>query len=82
MLFALYLRRENEIAGASKDQSPVISMQQAHERLSHPGEEMTRKIAKALGWTLTRGNLKPCEACSAGKANQMNVPQVSEHEVY
>jgi hypothetical protein len=45
----------------------------------HPGEDNTRKMAAALGWTITRGSLKPCDDCATGKAKQKNVPKVSKH---
>jgi hypothetical protein len=42
---------------------------------------MMRMMAKELGWELSPGNLKSCDACAAGKAKQNNVPKVSSHEV-
>jgi hypothetical protein len=81
MLFAMYIHRDLEIAGANTDVPvPAVSIQTAHDRLAHPGEDNVRKTAKALGWTLTRGNLKPCDACASGKAKQRNVPKVSRHQ--
>jgi hypothetical protein len=77
VLFVIYIRRNNEIVGTTTDAITKVSIQQAHVRLGHPGEDMTRKIVKELGWTLIRGNLKPCNACAAGKAKQKNVPQAS-----
>jgi hypothetical protein len=81
VLFAMYTHCDTEIAGATADEGPVMTIQQAHDRLAHPGEEMTRKTAKELGWTITRGVLKPCNACTAGKAKQRSVPKVSTHQV-
>jgi hypothetical protein len=81
MLFAMYIRRDMEIAGANTDEAvPAINIQTAHDRLTHPGKENVRKTAKELGWTLKRGNLKPCDACATGKAKQKNVPKVSKHQ--
>jgi hypothetical protein len=57
-----------------------IPIQLAHDRLGHPHEDMTRKVAKELGWSLSRGSLKPCDGCLAGKAKQKNVPKESNHE--
>jgi hypothetical protein len=42
---------------------------------------MVQTTAEELGWTLMRGNLKPCNAYATGKAKQKNVPQVSKHQV-
>jgi hypothetical protein len=44
-------------------------------------EDMTRKMANELGGTLSRGSLKPCDGCTAGKAKQKNVPKESDHVV-
>ena len=56
-----------------------LTVQKAHEFLGHPDEAKTRLAAKVLNWNLTRGGLKPCEACAAGKAKQKNVPKESVH---
>jgi hypothetical protein len=81
MLVAMYIWQDTKIAGANMDTGPIVSIQQAHNHLAHPGEEMTRKMANKLGWRLTCGNLKPCNACATGKAKQKNVSQVSKHQV-
>ncbi len=46
-----------------------------HALLGHHSEAITRKIAKELGWTISRGSMKPCEACTIAKARQKNVPK-------
>jgi hypothetical protein len=38
---------------------------------------MRPETAKALNWILTKGTLKPCDACAAAKAKQKNVPKTS-----
>ena len=86
MLFAMYIKREKrgkekEIVQATVDAKNSIPIQQAHDHLGHLHEDITRKVAKRLGWTLSRGSLKPCEACAAGKAKQKNVPKDRDHEV-
>ena len=43
-------------------------------------EDATRADAKALGWEITRGSMKPCEAFSVGKAKQNNVSKNNDHE--
>jgi hypothetical protein len=52
MLFAMYIKRTNgkEMAQATMD-AKSIPIQLAHDRLGHPHEDMTRKMAKELGWT-------------------------------
>jgi hypothetical protein len=81
ILFAMYICRNTEIAGAATDSAPSIPIQQAHDCLGHPGEDMTQMMAKELGWKLSPGNLKPCDACAGRKAKQKKVPKVSSHEV-
>jgi hypothetical protein len=54
-----------------------MTIEQAHVRLGHSSEDVTRKTAKALNWILTKGTLKPCDACAAAKAKQKNVPKMS-----
>jgi hypothetical protein len=80
--FAMYIKRDigKEMAQAMVNEKS-IPIQLAHDRLGHPHEDMTRKMAKELGWTLSRGNLKPCNGCTAGKAKQKNVPKESGHVV-
>lgn len=36
-------------------------------------EAVTRKIVKALNWVLTKGTLKPYDACAVTKAKQKKV---------
>eukprot|EP00977_Amphora_coffeiformis_P012695 scaffold3199_cov165-Amphora_coffeaeformis.AAC.18 len=50
-----------------------MSIQKAHELVGHSIEDVTRKTAKALGWTITRGSLRVCGACSEAKAKQKNL---------
>jgi hypothetical protein len=82
MLFAMYIKREieKEMAQAMVDEK-IIPIQLAHDPLGHPHKDMTRKMAKELGWTLSRESLKPCNGCTAGKAKQKNVPKESNHVV-
>jgi hypothetical protein len=83
LLFTMYFRRNVKVAGAMTDaEKPVtMSITELHGKLSHDGnEDAMRKTAEALGVKLTRGTLKPCEACTAGKAKQKNAPKTSDHE--
>jgi hypothetical protein len=38
-------------------------------------EEATRQTAKALGWTLLKGGMSPCDDCAVGKGRQKNLPK-------
>jgi hypothetical protein len=82
MFFGMYIKREvgKEMAQAMVDDKS-IPIQLAHDRLGHPHEDMTRKMAEELERTLSRGSLKPCDGCLAGKAKQKNVPKDSGHVV-
>jgi len=51
------------------------TIQEAHEQLGHMNEDMCRKTAKHLGWTIRSGNMNPCTGCTAAKARQKNVPK-------
>ena len=51
----------------------TVSIVKAHDKLGHMDEEATRKTAKQLGWTITRGTLPKCESCAKGKAKQKKV---------
>jgi len=75
----MYLKHDVDIMGISADVKVKLIMQQAHSLLGHSNEEATCKSAKALGWDLKPGSLQPCEACTAAKAKQKNVPKESAH---
>jgi hypothetical protein len=81
VVYAMYFRRDSELAGAATDKTVKLTIQQAHDRLGHFGEDATRQTAKQLGWELTKGSLKPCESCAAaGKAKQRNIPKDNNGE--
>jgi hypothetical protein len=79
VLFAIYLKRKDEVGGAVQDTLVKMSLVQAHDKLGHMSEDATRKTAKQLGWHMTSGHIHPCESCTVGKAKQRNVPKASEH---
>ena len=64
---------EGETALASTTKTPTYNITKAHSLLGHMSEDATRKASKNLGWTITRGTLKPCESCGIGKARQRNL---------
>ena len=82
VIYAMYMKRDDEVAGAgvTNDAPLTMSIAQAHDKLGHCSEDATRRGAKALGWHLTKGSLKPCAACAAAKAKQKNVPKYTENE--
>jgi hypothetical protein len=52
-----------------------MNIKTAHDVLGYMDEENTRKTAKYLGIDITRGTLKPCKDCAAGKAKQKKCPK-------
>ena len=77
-IFACRFLRNKEIGGVSAEKEMVLNIQKAHALLGHGNEEDTRSTAKALGWAITKGTLKPCAACAISKAKQKNVVKKSE----
>ena len=83
MIFAMYFKpQKQEMAGTVTDSKPMkLTIQQAHDRLGHCSEDATRKTAKYRGWEITKGSMKPCQSCAAGKAKQKNVPKESDEKL-
>jgi hypothetical protein len=83
VIFAMYINREGEsqeeVAGIGTTTKKRLNIKKAHELLGHMSEDMTRKVAKHLGWEITKGTLQTCESCAIGKAKQKNVPKKSDH---
>ena len=73
MVFGARLTRTATEVGGVVQATKKISIKTAHERLGHLSEEETRKTAKQLGWTLSKGSLGTCESCAIGKAKQKRV---------
>ena len=81
-VFAMYVKRANSIKTANMVTNvKKMTIQQAHERLEHIGEDAVRKIAKTLNWSIMPGLLSPCKACAVGKARQRNLPKDPEKPV-
>ena len=79
-VFAMYFKRSvgsEEIAGVGHDMP--MPVKKAHGLLGHSNENATRKTAKALGWSLSWGELGVCEACAEAKAKQKNLPARDEN---
>lgn len=71
----------SEISGANPSpRLKKMSILSAHQMLGHKSEDATRRTAKALGITITRGSMPVCEACALSKAKQKNVPKKSTSE--
>ena len=82
-LFAMYVKRhENrEVGNALRDGKTVrMNFNEAHDKLGHMSNTLTKATAKQLGWQLI-GAIKPCESCAIAKAKQKNVPKKSEHQI-
>lgn len=77
-IYATRFARDAEVSVASTDFGAKMSIQRAHALLGHGDEESTRQTAKELGWKLTRGTLKPCEACAVAKAKKKNTVKESK----
>jgi hypothetical protein len=45
----------------------MITYTEAHQKLGHPGEEVTKATANKLGWKLAK-KTEECESCPIGKA--------------
>jgi hypothetical protein len=89
----MYLNRQSEIANPNTDTeeeaaAPIVAatarttmnISQAHTKFVHSNEDDTRRMAKEMGITITRGILDPCDACTIAKAKQKNVPKASTHK--
>lgn len=83
ILWCMYFARQDvgemtNVALTSKKRSETMNIKEAHAKLGHFGEDLTRKTVKLLGWTLSRGTLGTCEPCTIGKAKQKNVPKAQK----
>jgi hypothetical protein len=76
VIHAMYVRRSDR---ANPALVTTMNVEKAHCLLGHQSEDTTRKIAKCIGWEITKGALKPCLSCSIGKAKQKNTVKDSDH---
>ena len=80
VIFAAYIKRnQGEVSCASADLKKMMNVGRAHKLLGHLGEDTTRETAKSLGWMISKGQMKPCKACTVAKAKQKSVAQSSSH---
>ena len=76
-IYACRYVRNTDISAASTAHGTTMNIQKAHELLGHSNEDATREMAKQLGWSITRGKLKPCIYCALAKAKQKKVKKKS-----
>jgi hypothetical protein len=55
-----FMQRKREILGGAVGTGLELSIGQMHELLGHASNTTTRATAKAFGWSITRGAMKPC----------------------
>ena len=79
LLCACFKRNSEKLAADIDFTNTKISIQLAHYIVGHMDGECTRLSEKVLGYELTRGKVKPCEACAAGKSEQINVTKSSDY---
>ena len=79
-LYACRFLRNSQVSSVQLEVGAKIGIQKAHELLGHKSEDNTRAAAKALGWVITRGTMKPCLNCARSKAKQKNVIKKSVNE--
>lgn len=68
MVLATRLKRTATEVGGAVASVKTVSVKTAHDQLGHMSEKATRKTAKALGWTVTKGTLGNCESCAIGNS--------------
>ena len=81
IVYCAKFEREIELCNASATRNAKVSIGLLHQQLCHCGEDLARKTAKVVGIEITRGNLKVCEACAKGKAQQKPLPRNTEHQI-
>jgi len=73
VLFAAKITDCSEVCGVAKqDLHPVMTADEAHEKLGHINNQAVKSTANKLGWKLT-GKSSICEACTEGKARQKDI---------
>jgi hypothetical protein len=77
VVYAIYLNRSEVAAPALPT---TMNIKKAHRLLGHQSEDATRKTAKSLEWTITKGSMTPCLPCTISKAKQKNTVKLSNHE--
>ena len=74
--------KQGELANGMIDGGGTkLTINQAHAKLGHIGEDAMRKIAGHFEWHLTQGTITACELCAVGKEHQQNLGHCSEELV-
>ena len=79
-VFACRFVRAAEVSAVSTEAGTKMNINKAHGLLGHGNEDSTRLTAGQLGWTITRGTLRPCKHCAKAKVKQKNVCKQSTTE--
>ena len=72
-VFGIRINSDGNIT-SSMPMRTTYHINKIHERLGHPGENITRATAKILGVNL-HGTMKHCDGCVLGKMRQKNLPK-------
>ena len=62
------------MAATAKNCGKKIIKKLAHELMWHINGEESKKTVEYLGYDLSRGGMKLCEACAEAKARMKNLP--------
>ena len=57
----------------------IMTYTEGHQKLGHPGEELTKATANKIGWKMTK-KTEECESCPIGKARQKNLNRNSRRK--
>jgi hypothetical protein len=80
ILFGIQIKRDGEMVCSGSDGKSKVNILEAHSKLGYISIAATRKIAKSISWDLT-GEVKPCEICAIGKAQQQSIVKRSNHKI-
>jgi hypothetical protein len=80
MLYVMYNQCGTKVANAGNQVNEMAkevstSIGKARDLSGHHSEELSRKSAEALGWTITQGTLGPCQSCTEAKVQNRKVSQ-------
>ena len=74
----MFFKRQITLTGIASG-SLRLALGTAHDLLGHCNRRATQEIAKELGWLIVDSLHKPCPSCTAAKAKQKSVVEVSGH---
>ena len=76
-VYAICLKRVQEIGVPALAEGHKLTVTKAHELLGHCSMSAAKKASELMGWNLTGSSKEVCVACSLGKAKQKNLPKKS-----